>query len=360
MTQAALAEWRKLPQNEIACIDRALQQRGDSLRSAIQQGIMPSDAQVADVRLTCRNQFAPQPSQAMRTDVQTSKYSVDGLALGAQVRFDSAVYRDYKCAPSDQFADFTWCQKKRVESEARGQFTSSYSILHSAAGTALYVSRSLEPAFFTGNEANEEIDRLSKKHGAAPQIVPMPQRSGVPYGMIAIWGNVVLEPLDTSSVDQLAAGRDVRRGFLIDHIGNLQRSAQLGLPIYRLGGGAGYVWAASYDQNGRGILRFLTIDASAISSSIQIAHPSNSARLLWNHNGSTVYLEAQGHSRKFFYQQPRPGMQSAGAKSGSLLFEGETDGQQYQGTAYIFNSRCGPLPYLGSGPIKYLADQMIG
>jgi hypothetical protein len=280
IAQATQSEWRKLSENEIACVDQTLHQRGSSLQALIRQGITPFDARVADVRSTCRNQFAPQPSQAMRTDAQTSKYGVDGLALGGRVQFDSAAYREYECAPSDQFAGFTWCHKKRVEKEARGQFTSSYSILHSADGTAFYISRSLEPAFFTGNEASEEIERLSRKHGAPPRIIPMPQNSGVPYGMIASWGNVVLEPLDTSSVNQLAAGRNVRRGFLIDHIGNFQRSAQLGLPIYRLSGGAGYVYAAHYDQSGGGTLRFLTIDASAISSSSQIAQQPNSTPIL--------------------------------------------------------------------------------
>jgi hypothetical protein len=280
MVQATRAQWNKLPSNEIACVDQTLRQRRSSIEAQIRQGITPSDARVADVRSICRNQIAPQPAQTMRTDAQTSRYSVDGLALGAQVRFDSAVYQGYQCAPSDQFADLTWCQRKRVETEARGQFTSSTSILHSADGTAFYVNHSLEPAFFTGNEAKEEIDRLAKKYGTPSRIIPMPQRSSVPYGMIALWGNVVLEPLDASSVNQLAAGRDVRRGFLIDHIGNFQRSAQLGLPIYRISGGAGYVWAASYDQSGRGILRFLTIDASAIARSIQPAAQDASAELV--------------------------------------------------------------------------------
>jgi hypothetical protein len=80
-----------------------------------------------------------------------------------------------------------------------------------------------------------------------------------------------LEALDPNNVSQLAIGRDVRAGFMIDHIGNFQRSAQQGLPIYRLTGGAGYVWAASWDQRGTGTLRFLTIDASAIDAQLSNA-----------------------------------------------------------------------------------------
>ena len=74
-------------------------------------------------------------------------------------------------------------------------------------------------------------------------------------------------------------------------------------------------------------------------------------QLLWDHNGSTVYLIAEGHSRKFFYKEPRPGMLSAGAKPDSLIFEGKANGEQYEGTAYLFDSHCGKLPYQVSGPI---------
>jgi hypothetical protein len=181
---------------------------------------------------------------------------------------DSFAYRQYQCRPSEQFVGFTWCQKKTDERTSRGRFSSSYSILHSQDGVALYINRFLEPAWFSGNEASDDINGRSKKYGAPTRVVPMPRQSSVPNGMIVTWGNVVLEPLDPNNVSQLAIGRDVRAGFMIDHIGNFQRSAQLGLPIYRLTSGAGYVWAASWDQRGIGTLRFLTIDASAIDAQI--------------------------------------------------------------------------------------------
>jgi hypothetical protein len=36
------------------------------------------------------------------------------------------------------------------------------------------------------------------------------------------------------------------------------------LPIYRISGGAGFVWVASFDQRGRGTLRLTAVDASAL------------------------------------------------------------------------------------------------
>ena len=81
-----------------------------------------------------------------------------------------------------------------------------------------------------------------------------------------MWGKVVLDPLDSESLKLLAEGRrPTKKGYFIDFIGNFARSAKEGLPVYRLSGGLGFVWVASYDQKGRGTLRFSALDASATS-----------------------------------------------------------------------------------------------
>src|SRR6516164_8612626 len=94
----------------------------------------------------------------------------------------------------------------------------------------------------------------------------MPHRAGFPNGILASWGKFELEPLDNASIRALAKGRRPNtKGYFIDFIGNFARSAKEGLPIYRLSGGAGFVWVASYGRKGRGTLRYLAVDASAIS-----------------------------------------------------------------------------------------------
>jgi len=55
-------------------------------------------------------------------------------------------------------------------------------------------------------------------------------------------------------------------GILIDYLGDFQQSIRLNLPVYRVGGGAGFVWAESQDIGGKGRLRFFAIDASALST----------------------------------------------------------------------------------------------
>ena len=263
ISQAIQAEWRKIPPAEISCIDENLRQRGTSIGQLAQQGFSPNDARLSDVRSFCRRGVAQNAPNLAANPSVASIYTVDGLNLGAKVNFESSIYRQYQCSPSEQFDGFTWCARKVPESSRRGAFVSSYSILHSSDGTVSYVNRFLEPAWFSGNEANEDIARLARKYGQ-PNVMAMPQSQGV-QGLMASWGAVTLLPLDANNVAQLAQGRDIRAGLMVDFLGNFRRSAQLGLPIYRLAGGPGFVWAANWDQGGRGTLRFFAVDASTLS-----------------------------------------------------------------------------------------------
>jgi hypothetical protein len=193
------------------------------------------------------------------------EYAVDGLTVGTQLDFRSASYREYKCNPSDQFEGLIWCQKSQTDKERRGSYIVAYSLLHSQSGSISYINRSQEPAFFNPKEAELSIERYSRKFGDSPRITKMPHRRGLPDGIIAVWGNITLEPLDQESIKTLAAGRSPKRGFLIDYLRNFTRSAKEGLPIYRIDGGPGFIWAASFDEKGRGTLRLAAVNVSGFS-----------------------------------------------------------------------------------------------
>jgi hypothetical protein len=90
----------------------------------------------------------------------------------------------------------------------------------------------------------------------------MPTRLGID-GILASWGKTVLEPLDEENRKAFAEGKRLSKGYYIDFIGNFDRSAKEGFPLYRIGGGAGFIYAASFDQRGRGTLRVAAVDASA-------------------------------------------------------------------------------------------------
>jgi ribosomal protein L9 len=195
------------------------------------------------------------------------EYAVDGVTVGTQLNFDSASYREYKCSPSDQFDGLTWCQKTRSDKERRRSYVAAYSLLHSRHGNILYINRTQEPAFLNPKEVEVNIQRYSRKIGESPRIMKMPHRGSLPDGLIAVWGKITLEPLDQESIKTLADGKNPRKGFLIDYLRDFTRSAKQGLPIYRIDGGPGFIWAASFDQKERGTLRLAAVELSGFSPS---------------------------------------------------------------------------------------------
>ena len=283
MVQATQAEWRKLPPATLTCVDETLRQRGINVQVLVNNGVNPSDTRISDVLANCRSQadlrqantrFQPPtdsgrispsfPQSASPADTP-SKYKVDKVPLGSTISYDSTSYREYQCRPSDQFAGFTWCQKQRTERVSRGEYLSSYSMLHAEDGRVSYLNRSLDPAFFDPGEVSSDIDRLSRAYGEQPRIISRPERGAAVSGTIAYWGAVILEPLDAAAIATVASGRSPG-GMLVDFAGNYQESIRQDLPIYRVAGGPGFVWAESHDAVGRGRLRFFAIDASTLGA----------------------------------------------------------------------------------------------
>ena len=202
------------------------------------------------------------PAAAQVTARDNASYAVNGMRLGNKVDIGSPDYLDYTCAPSQQYAGLTGCHRQTAERSRRRRISEATSFLHAADGTAVYIDQNLDPVAMDDNDAHDEIDRLSATLGKA-SLLPMQDARGTPSGLIASWGAVSLLPLEPERRAELAAGTN-RPGILVDAIGNLQRSAQLGLPIYRLAGGAGYVWSASWNGRGRGTLHIVAIDASKL------------------------------------------------------------------------------------------------
>jgi hypothetical protein len=102
-----------------------------------------------------------------------SIYSVDGFALGSNA-FQSGRYNEYSCKPSEQFASLTVCERKEPETVARGKFTSTYALMHAQDGQVAYASRLLEPAWFSADEAKEDIGRLTKRYRQEPKAMSRP------------------------------------------------------------------------------------------------------------------------------------------------------------------------------------------
>jgi hypothetical protein len=238
-----------------------------------------------------------------------SQYAVEGLALGGRAQSVES-YRAFRCGPSEQFAQFTWCNRTSAQKGPRGEVNASYSILYSTDGTIVYANRSQEPAYFSPASAKEEIQRIAQNYGVQPQIIELPHRAGLPDGLIAVWGDVVLQPVDEANLRLIAGGKSPKLGFMIDFISDFQRSAKMDLPVYRIGGGAGSVWAASFRPHGRGTLRFVAVDAAKFSSprpnQAPVAAPAQSPQAPSQQSQSQQAPSQQAKIQQAQPQQPQP------------------------------------------------------
>jgi hypothetical protein len=106
--QAAYAEWRKLSQREVNCVDKALKERGSSLWSAIQRGIDPASSRVASLRADCRGQA--------RTPAATASVQSGSQALAREPTTDKAAAE--KTVAERAAADQTQAEKVAADNAA--------------------------------------------------------------------------------------------------------------------------------------------------------------------------------------------------------------------------------------------------
>jgi hypothetical protein len=192
---------------------------------------------------------------SMRDAEAVSPYAIDGLRLGSSFTRE----RGFQCKPSEQFADSIFCRRD----ERRGRSSSITKVLHDRTGTLGYASREVRPAFFSGNDISNEIKRLSTRFGPVAREIRLPDRENLGDMRIAIWGELELEEIPPGQLREAHSPR--AQTVLIDHLGDIERSRRLGLPIYRLKGGPGFLWSAASDEDGHGRLRFLFFDVGVLT-----------------------------------------------------------------------------------------------
>jgi len=266
----ARREWQNRPIADYSCLE-AHNLSADRLTA---NGIGPNDPRVQRIFAQCAKEAANAAKVTISPDVTASSGSynpnfvVDGLAAGAAVHPDSPVYKAYKCRPSDQFPGFTWCGIKHPMTGKFGPFDSWVTILHSDANTAVFILQDVIPAYFSPADVEREIQRLSQNFGQAARVLNGDARADAPHSVIAAWGDVTLTPLDESTMDELRRGETITAGLLIDFLGDSRKSAREGLPVFHMGGGSGYIWAAEFDDAGKGRLRITAVNPSLLPPTV--------------------------------------------------------------------------------------------
>ena len=258
LANQARQEWQNRPIADYSCLE-AHNLSADRLAA---DGISPNDPRVQKIFAQCADEAAIRAKAAISPVVASHNHEfvVDGLAVGAAVHPDSPVYKAYKCRPSDEFPGFTWCAIKHPMTGKFGPYDSWTTILHSDANIAVFILQDVIPAYFSPGDAEREIDRLSQYFGQAARVLTGDSRADAPHSVIAAWGDVTLTPLDEPTMEVLRRGETITAGLVIDFLADSRKSAREGLPVFRMGGGAGYIWAAKFDDTGKGRLRITAVN----------------------------------------------------------------------------------------------------
>lgn len=81
---------------------------------------------------------------------------------------------------------------------------------------------------------------------------------------------------------------------------------------------------------------------------------------IWDHNGSKMTLEVNGEKRKLVYREPREGLDKAGIKPGTMLFNGERKANgRLAGFAKIFKATCNPIDYFVEGTFDERKGEIV-
>jgi tetratricopeptide (TPR) repeat protein len=194
--------------------------------------------------------------------VLAAPYSVDGFTLGQAVTKSNL--QSFSCSQSEQFESLASCQ--RTQTRNRGYDYSAFStVLQDENGIAVLLKVKVAPVRMTKSEAQKEIEQLSKELGGKPSSVDwVDPRGDGPASVVARWGEINLSEIDTESSAAIDAGKDPGVGFLIETLGDSRRSSKLGLQVYRISGGAGYIYTASFDKSGRGHREYVAADGDQL------------------------------------------------------------------------------------------------
>jgi hypothetical protein len=163
--------------------------------------------------------------------------SVGGIALGSHL---SSADPSLGCQPSTQWIGSFWCKAKQYKATARGSLWITKTLLLGADGSVRYVNNEYTPAFWHVNELQHDLADLIRTHPGETQHYI---REG--NGMIAMWGNVQVRPVDPTARSLIAADRSPHVGILLATVGDLKTAIATNLPIYRVISGEGFVWCAN-------------------------------------------------------------------------------------------------------------------
>ena len=203
--------------------------------------------------------LAPAPATA-------AQYAVDGFSLGARVAPDDPNYMSFGCKPADDVYNATRCDRKQQRNIKGATVPVTNAFIYDQDGTVIYTMMGAPAAALNKSVVQAEVQSLSRQINEQPANVNWPDaQDGAPDAVFATWGSVKLEEVGGTDLSDIADGKDPHLGVLVDALGDLPTSAKKGFHIYRVTGGRGYLYTASFDANGRGRKRYIAIDPADLA-----------------------------------------------------------------------------------------------
>ena len=194
---------------------------------------------------------------------QSVEYAVDGWTLGTVAT--AASLQSYTCKPHTAFVQLTSCN--RTQARSRGYNYSAFgTVMHNENGVTVFLKVKVAPVRISKSEIQKEIVELSRELQGQPVSVDWMDGSGDgPTSVIARWGQAKLENIDSDANEAVESGKYPSMDVLVDNLGEVQRSVQSGLQVYRILGGTGFIYSASFDKNGQGHRQYIAANGNEIA-----------------------------------------------------------------------------------------------
>jgi tetratricopeptide (TPR) repeat protein len=193
------------------------------------------------------------------------QYSVDGFALGERISPTYPNYQSYACKRSDDFDEAIRCERTQTKSGRAGNVTVSSALIQAQDGSAIYIMVNASPVSLSKDVVQNEIATLSTEINEKPaKIEWLPKDAAAPTAVVVTWGQLLLDEIDGEAAAEISDGKSPHLGVLVDSLGDLKRSAKENLPIYRIRGGSGYVYAASFGTAARGNRHYVAADGAQL------------------------------------------------------------------------------------------------
>lgn len=167
-----------------------------------------------------------------------------------------------------------------------------------------------------------------------------------------------MQTLQVSRGDHVRAGQLI--GYMFNDFGGEQTTYHLHFEHWMPIAGKGFVPTPVYCdlvlayERDSGKRHIISDGSRSCGTAPTPGHPSLAtaeAVSFWRYNGSDIKLLIRGTHRTFTYITPNPSLRDL-IKPNSVLFEGERVGNNYRGTAYLFNLNCPQTEY----PVEGLID----